>query len=103
MYINMENQKEIEKTLNSLDSLQKAEIHPFLYEKIKHRMQQGKIETKPSLTFSWKLASVLVIVIFINVFTCVKYKNQEASQKTNTENNTNSDTENYYYNTSYNY
>jgi len=98
----MEKNKEIERTLNSLDNLQKAEMHPFLYEKIKHRMVERANEKNTGTSFSWKLASVLLLVIFLNVFTCWKYKTQEEN-KNNVSSINNTNTDNYYYNTGYNY
>ena len=99
----MKTNTEIEKTLNSLDSLQKAEIHPFLYEKIKYRLQNEKQETTIRFALSWKLAAVLALIVFIIVFTCIKYSKQEVPQNTNYSSNNTVANDEYYYNTGYNY
>ncbi len=98
----MEINTEIEKTLNSLDKLQKAEMHPFLYEKIRHRMQEGKNKPVNGVVFSWKMAFAFTVILSINVLACWNYKKDVVVQDTNTS-ASNTSPDNYYYNTSYNY
>lgn len=75
----MKHSEEIEKTLNSLDGLQKAEMHPFLYEKIRHRMQnKGQSYYIPS-RYSWKLASVVIVVLAMNIITWTRSSSNEKS------------------------
>jgi hypothetical protein len=65
--------QEIEKTLNSLEGMQRAEMHGFLFEKIKARLREETGLKATGFSFSWKLAAAFVIIISINIFTCWKY------------------------------
>lgn len=58
---------EIEKTLNSLDGMDRAEVNPFLYTKIANRLDEQ--ETSES-RFNFKVAIAVVIVcLLINLVT----------------------------------
>lgn len=65
----MENNSEIEKTLNSLESLRKAEPGAFFYEKVMMKLEGRKakiVSFSPAL--AWKAAACLGALIIINVF-----------------------------------
>ncbi|MER3471468.1 MAG: hypothetical protein C4330_09060 [Chitinophagaceae bacterium] len=76
----MENEKCIEQILNSLDGMQRAEANPFLFQKIKNRMQQ-KDEPIISLQMGWRLALALATVIALNMFTFQHFKNEHNSNR----------------------
>lgn len=59
--------KKIEETLNSLNGMQRAEANPFLYGKIRHRLE-GVKEFVPK-QLAWRMVIALAIVAVINVFT----------------------------------
>ena len=57
----------VEETINSLDGLQGAEASPFLYSKIRNRLQTATEWAPQSL--AWRMIAALVIVALVNVFT----------------------------------
>lgn len=60
-------QQKIEETLTSLDGLSRAEASPYLYGKIRGRMQNATALVPQSL--AWRMVAALVIVALLNVFT----------------------------------
>lgn len=72
-------QKQVEETLNSLDGMQRAEANPFLYSKIKSRLQSAK-EIVPQ-QLAWRMIAALVVVALLNVFTLRHF-----SEKTESDN-----------------
>lgn len=66
----MKNQTKIEKSLNSLEGMAKAEPSPFLYGKILQRLQRP-IDVEAYLPNSWlaRLALGVVLVVLLNVVT----------------------------------
>jgi len=65
--MNEELHKKIEETLSSLDGMQRAEANPFLYGKIKHKLESVK-EFVPK-RLAWRMVIALAIVAVINMFT----------------------------------
>ena len=59
--------KRIEETMNSLDGMQRAPANPFLYGKIRHRMEGVKEFVPKGL--AWRMVIALAIVAVINLFT----------------------------------
>lgn len=68
-------QKRIEETLNSLDGIQPAEASPFLYSKIRNRMQSVKEYVPQSL--AWRMIAALVIVALVNLFTLFHFNSEK--------------------------
>ena len=60
----MENR--IEQILESLDGVQRAEASPYLYSKIRNRMDASAAMPK---ALAWRIALVLVIVGALNLYT----------------------------------
>ena len=75
--------KRIEETLNSLDGLQRAEANPYLYSKIRNRLQSEN-ELMPK-ALAWRMIVVLAIVALVNVITIRHFQLQPASNKNGTE------------------
>jgi len=65
--MNEELHKKIEETLASLDGMQRAEANPFLYSKIRNRMQAPAAFVPQNL--AWRMVIALVVVALVNVFT----------------------------------
>jgi hypothetical protein len=69
-------QQEIEKTLQSLDGAKRAAANPFLFTRIRARMQQGGWERITSFIVRPVIAfSVLFLVIGINAFVLLRSEN----------------------------
>ncbi len=67
----METQKnEIEEILKSLDGIQRSQANPFLFEKIKGRMQSQKSPIASPAFAKWAIA--LGLITMLNVFTWIK-------------------------------
>ncbi|CAN5123764.1 hypothetical protein BH09BAC3_BH09BAC3_30080 [soil metagenome] len=62
--------EEIESILSSLDGLKPVSANPFLYEKIRNRIQAKHPVTQPVL--KWALA--LSFILILNVFTWTQLK-----------------------------
>ncbi len=72
--------EEIENILSSLDGLKPVSANPFLYEKIRNRMQAKPPVTQPVL----KLALALSFILILNVFTWTQLNgNNSANSATN--------------------
>jgi hypothetical protein len=77
--MNADFDQRIEDTLSSLDGLQRAEARPFLYTRIRGRMQAHE---KPS-KLSWGWAFALGLMIIANVVTI--RNNQQRTTVSSTE------------------
>lgn len=66
--------QKMEETLNSLDGLQRAEAGPFLYSKIRNRLQSVKEAVPQNL--AWRMIAALAIVALLNVLT-LRHSNAE--------------------------
>jgi hypothetical protein len=69
--------KKIEETFSSLDGMQRAEANPFLYGKIRHRLE-GVKELVPK-QLAWRMVIALVIVAVINAFTFFHFNSGKKS------------------------
>ena len=81
----MENNKEIEKILNSLEGIQKPEANPFLYEKVMNRLtgkEAAVVSMAPRVV--WQAAACFAILIALNVFVLIRSNTNENSQSENT-------------------
>ena len=63
--------KKIEGTLSSLDGIKRAGANPFLYGKIRSRMENGK-QFIP-IQLGWRMVLALAIVAVINVFSILHF------------------------------
>jgi hypothetical protein len=67
--------KKIEEALNSLDGMQRAEANPFLYGKIRYRLE-GVKEFFPK-QLAWRVVIALAIVAVINLFTFFHFNSEK--------------------------
>jgi hypothetical protein len=65
--MNEDIQRKIEETLASLDGMERAEASPYLYSKIRNRMQAAKEVVPQGL--AWRIVTALAIVAVVNVAT----------------------------------
>jgi hypothetical protein len=63
---------EIEKTLASLDGLQRAEANPFLYEKIRQRIARQKAGIYRARAPILRLAAVCMVLMVLNLLSWVR-------------------------------
>ena len=61
---------ELDDILKSLDGIERAAANPFLFEKIKHRMEARRRPRDLRLALKW--ATVLGAVVILNVLTWTK-------------------------------
>lgn len=73
----MNKQQEIEKTLNSLSGIQRAEANPYLYGKVMARLQDKPKAAPAFFNLRWQLAT-LVALVALNAFTLLTYKNTQS-------------------------
>jgi hypothetical protein len=66
---------EIEDILHSLDGIRKATANPYLYEKIKNRLESGRTPTG-STFLRWALAGVFIITL--NIVTWIQTREKAA-------------------------
>ena len=64
--------KKVDEILNSLDGLQRAEANPFLYGKIRNRLESREPSAPSPL--AWRLVIALAIVVVLNLFTILYFQ-----------------------------
>ncbi len=80
-------QSEVEKTLNSLSGLQKAEANAFLYEKVMSGLQKSEARVIPiAPRIIWQAAACFAALIVVNVFVWTKSADTNETSQTKTEN-----------------
>jgi len=75
-------QNDIEKTLNSLEGIQRAEAKPFLHTRAEARLEQHLKADK--YRFVWKYATLFLVMLLINLATIYLYNSDK--QKANSYN-----------------
>ena len=68
-------QQKVEETLNGLDGLQRAEASPYLYSKIRNKMQSVNNAVPHSL--AWRMIAALMIIALMNVLTIQHFRAKE--------------------------
>jgi hypothetical protein len=68
--------REVEETMQSLDGVHRAAPRPFLYARIKNRMDNA-CQHRTSAVWQPALAFVVVLVFFFNMFTIWEYANSQ--------------------------
>lgn len=82
-------QEEVEKTLNSLEGIKRAEPRPFFYTRLQAKMEQ---KLRPKARPNWSVRPVyvfatLAIVLMLNVVTIVTFtKSSHQPQQNETDN-----------------
>ncbi len=81
----MEKENWINEVFESTKGIQKAEPSPFLFEQITSRIQKGRevVQTNPFL--KWGLASLVLVILSLNVISIASNKTAEVSQETSTD------------------
>lgn len=77
-------EKWISETIESIDSIQKAEANHFLYDKVIHRLNSQSLETnfiKPKAIY--RLAACIVLFIGFNVFTILHFNSSVVTSQNN--------------------
>lgn len=74
----MESNQNIERTLNSLEGIVKAETSPFLYDKVMNRLSgtEARVVTLDR-GIVWKAAASFAILIALNILVLVRNKYSE--------------------------
>lgn len=62
---------EVDKTLDSLDRLNRAEVKPFFYTRLIARMDKGE-EREPKFRWQWALATLIIIMV-VNGFSYLNF------------------------------
>ncbi len=65
--------EEIDDILNSLDHLQRAVANPFLFEKIKSRLESRKTPAGSKLVVRWALAAAFIVALNVVTWTQVRH------------------------------
>lgn len=76
--MNKDLHKRIEETLSSLDDMQRAAASPYLYSKIRNRLQEEKEFVPKAL--AWRMIVALAIVALVNVFTIRHFQSQQGDK-----------------------
>ena len=72
----------IDKTLESINGISPAEANPYLFEKIKARLNEKSSSFSPVIKWSW--ASICVMVLLINCGSVYYYFEKSTEQKNET-------------------
>ena len=75
--------KKVDEVFNSLNGLQRAESSLLLYSKIRNRLDVAK-QVVP-LQLAWRLVTIMVIVIVMNLFTIGYFSSKEKNNDTGIE------------------
>lgn len=76
----MDRQKdEIEDILNSLDGLERANANPYLFEKIKAKLESRTKPTRDRAILRWALAGALLLVINVATWTVLQNDTRPAN------------------------
>lgn len=77
------NEEKINKTMESLDGMDQAEMDPVIFDRILQRLRdQGPKVISIHKQLIWKAAALILILISINVFTMVFYTRSGSSGNT---------------------
>ena len=63
----------IHETMEGLDGIVKPEPNPYLFEKIKTRMENRKANFI-SQKFAWSLITCMILLAAINFLSCIRYE-----------------------------
>jgi len=69
---------EAEKTLNSLEGMSKAEMHPYFYDKVMHKLRNENVRMKrPAFRWAAIAGAVVIMYFFTGLY---YYKTSEVNQ-----------------------
>jgi len=72
MEINMKN-NQIDKTLSSLDNIQRAKANPNLYKMIRQRLNSAQQNNQVKPTLAWQLTIACLLLLTINVLSLMDF------------------------------
>lgn len=75
----MNREQRIDRVLNSLDGVQRAEANPFLYTKLQARLQRREGGMLP-FNWSWRLAAVMLTIVLLNAATIYHFYRQQGGR-----------------------
>ena len=76
--------KEVEKTLDVLNDHERIEASPFFYTKLQERIKREEEDQRPMFSSLYILQYVIIVIfIFVNIFTTVKLINQNNENEIN--------------------
>ncbi|MDB5252236.1 MAG: hypothetical protein JWP27_1405 [Flaviaesturariibacter sp.] len=78
----MKQEQDIDRILNSLDGAQRAEASPYLYSKIRSRLDDRPVVVSTAL--AWRLAVVVAVVAALNLYTLAALPAQKQTQNETT-------------------
>lgn len=67
----------IDETLNSLDGVQRAEANPFLYSKIKNRLERKETFVTPKL--AWRMVVAVAVIALVNLVTIRHFQSEKSN------------------------
>jgi hypothetical protein len=74
----MNKQEKIEKTLNSMENIHPAKANPFLYEKIRNRMNEKNKVKSAGRGFVFAAALTIIAVLILNISALKNYSDKTA-------------------------
>jgi hypothetical protein len=75
--------EQIDKTLSSLDGMQRAQANPFLYQRIRQRLDTARSGTRIAPALAWRLAAACLLLLGLNVISLVRYHRVETASNEN--------------------
>jgi hypothetical protein len=75
--------EQIDKTLSSLDGLQREPANPFLYQKIQRRLSTVRPNSQISPALAWRLAAACLLLLGLNVLSLVRFHRVETASSEN--------------------
>lgn len=74
--------EQIDKTLNSLDGIRRAQANPFLYQRIRQRMDTARSEIRIKPALAWRMAAACLLLAALNVISWGRLNNREQAGST---------------------
>ena len=101
MIMNKNLQEEIERTMQSIDGLEKLKPNPFMFQRVQARIEEEANEKLPILRVNYLV--MLLIIVLLNVLTLVYFYKDASSAKNSVKSkNIQSISKEYNINTNYN-
>jgi hypothetical protein len=75
----------IEKTMQSLDGMERAKANPFLYGKIMHRLRNGNFEPVYNQQVVLRYALVVLLLTMVNVVSIYRWQRTSQNMRANNE------------------
>jgi len=76
------NNEQIDKTLNSLDGIRRAPANPFLYQKIRQKLDNSRAEIRVSPAVAWRMVAACLLLAVLNVISWGRWNKIEKASST---------------------